>query len=138
MVRIYGWRWPKILGAALLCCLLFAAPSSARIAPPVCPDAALRTPVGKALNLPTPACAGVNGQFAIQLVTMPQHGTIKAGAPNVYTPVSGYRGEDQFQYTITDANGVSNVATVRILVNTPPTCNDGAATVVGNQRRVFY
>jgi hypothetical protein len=127
----------RISGIALLLCLVFVAPSSARAASPVCPDAGLLTPVGKALNLPSPNCTGVSGQFTIQVVNPPQHGTITPGSPNVYTPFGRYRGEDQFRYTITDANGVSNVATVTILVNTPPTCNDGTATVVANQRLVF-
>jgi hypothetical protein len=127
----------RAASVALLLCLLFAAPSSARAASAFCPDAALTTPVGKALTLPAPNCTGVTGQFTIQVANMPLHGTITAGPPNVYTPFGGFWGVDQFQYTITDDNGPSNAATVRILVNTPPTCNDDSATVVANQQLVF-
>jgi hypothetical protein len=128
----------RAAGATVLFCLLFAAPAAARVAPPQCPpETRLWTPANTPLNLPAPNCVDGAPPFALALVSPPQHGAVTGNDPYVYTPSGGFRGEDQFQYTITNANGTSQPATVRILVNTLPTCNDGSATVVANQRLVL-
>ncbi len=123
----------RAIGVALLFLLFLAVPANARTTPPECP---LRTPLftskNTPLNLPAPDCG------TVQVVTLPLHGTMATTNPTLYTPAAGFRGLDEFQYTLTTASGTSDPATVEILVNTPPTCDDGTASVVGNQRRVFY
>ncbi len=64
--------------------------------------------------------------FTVTSNTDPGNGTVTV-APNgdiVYTPNSGYTGPDSFTYTITDANGATDMATVYITV----TANNGNTT----------
>ncbi|SJZ64880.1 Ig-like domain-containing protein, partial [Sediminibacterium ginsengisoli] len=67
----------------------------------------------------------------VTVVTPPAHGTFTidpATGKVVYTPNPGYFGPDSFTYTVVDANGaISNVATVNIYVNKPPTATNDAA-----------
>lgn len=76
---------------------------------------------------------------SVAVVTSPVHGSLQpsniAGAL-IYTPASGYLGDDQFTYTIQDNAGIiSNLATVHITVhpeNTPPVAvNDGSSAASG-------
>jgi len=66
-------------------------------------------------------------------VTQPSHGTTTYNIDYVYyTPNTNYNGPDQFNYTITDNNGGTDIATVYITVggvNDPPNANDDTATV---------
>ena len=58
-------------------------------------------------------------------------GTLDAGT---YTPDNGFHGRDEFTYRVTDSgNEVSQPATVRILVDTAPTCADGSVSTQVNQ-----
>lgn len=74
--------------------------------------------------------------LTITSVTSPGHGTavIIGSVPNQmirYTPDPSYHGWDTFQYTLTDANGLTASATVDVLVVNvldPPTAEDDAAT----------
>jgi len=51
------------------------------------------------------------------IVDPPSHGTaVAAGDHAEYTPESGYSGPDSFTYTATDGTGVSNIATVSVVV----------------------
>ena len=70
--------------------------------------------------------------FSISGNTNPAHGTVSALANGfVYTPNSGYVGNDSFTYTICDNDGCST-ATVNISVNcasqNPPIAGDDSAT----------
>lgn len=66
----------------------------------------------------------------------PIHGTVTV-APDgtvTYTPDPGFVGEDSFTYTARDlAGNTSNVATVTIRVNAPPTAEDDTASGVQNE-----
>jgi hypothetical protein len=122
---------------ALSCCLLMVAPASASAIPPQCEDSAWLTPVGEPLNLPAPQCTGLNNQVALEIVPggEPLHGTIHSG---VYVPATGYHGEDQVRYTVTDAvNGKSNEFKIDLLVDTPPECTDMSVTVAANHPLVL-
>ncbi|MCY1003238.1 Ig-like domain-containing protein [Myxococcus sp. MISCRS1] len=51
----------------------------------------------------------------------PAHGAVTGTPPDVtYTPGSGFLGEDRFQFTATDAQGMSSTATVRVKVLRAP------------------
>ncbi|MBZ4398246.1 Ig-like domain-containing protein [Myxococcus sp. AS-1-15] len=51
----------------------------------------------------------------------PAHGAVTGTPPDVtYTPESGFRGEDRFQFTATDAQGMASTATVRVKVLRAP------------------
>ncbi|MBN9295973.1 MAG: tandem-95 repeat protein [Filimonas sp.] len=69
----------------------------------------------------------------VVIVKQPDHGTLTIDPVTgkvTYTPNPNYYGTDNFTYTVKDANGaISNVATVNIVVNKPPTAvNDAAVT----------
>ncbi|PWV56983.1 Ig-like domain-containing protein [Chitinophaga sp. S165] len=56
---------------------------------------------------------------SVEIIAQPSHGTVtvKEDGTVVYTPATGYSGEDVFTYRVADANGVfSNVATVSITI----------------------
>jgi hypothetical protein len=120
--------------------LVLMLPAAAHAVPPQCPGASLVTPVSTPLNLPAPSCTNTTGPgtLVIPLNGGPAHGTITPGSPNIYTPTAGYKGPDQFRYQFNDpVNGLSNEATVTILVDTAPICRSGAATVIANTPLVF-
>ena len=70
---------------------------------------------------------------AITLVTDPPHGAAAINGTSVdYTPDLNYFGPDSFDYTITDNDGETSIATVNVTVNEidiqPLAANDNAAT----------
>jgi VCBS repeat-containing protein len=73
----------------------------------------------------------------VSIVSDPAHGTytVDSGTGAVtYQPNAGYTGMDSFKYTVQDDGSplpaqTSNVATVTIRVNAPPTANDDSFTV---------
>jgi hypothetical protein len=120
--------------------LVLMLPAAAHAVPPQCPGASLVTAVSTPLSLPAPSCTNTTGPGTLVVPPGggPAHGTITPGSPNVYTPTAGYHGRDQFKYQLNDpGNGLSNEATVMILVDTAPTCSDSSATTqVGVPLRV--
>ncbi|MGD0274383.1 MAG: Ig-like domain-containing protein, partial [Gaiellaceae bacterium] len=70
--------------------------------------------------------------------TDPKHGSVdcSGGFFCTYTADDGYAGPDSFDYTISDAGGLSDSATVNITVtvpsNNPPTANNDAASTVAD------
>ncbi len=64
--------------------------------------------------------------LSAQLVDNVDHGTLSFTSIGVfsYTPAAGFTGVDSFQYRVFDTVGTSNVATVTITVDTPPTADD--------------
>ena len=67
----------------------------------------------------------------IQSVTQPAHGSVAKSASNVtYTPDPGFNGVDTFTYAVSDGNGGTATATVRVTiapVNDPPIAQDDSA-----------
>jgi VCBS repeat-containing protein len=56
-----------------------------------------------------------------RVTARPTHGTLSGTAPNLtYTPASGYRGTDSFQYTVSNGVLTSAPGTVLISVTSPP------------------
>ena len=74
------------------------------------------------------------GTISLPSLTSVNNGTLSVddgGTPNdptddtiLYTPNSGFTGNDSFTYTISDANGDTSVATVTVTVNTVYNCTD--------------
>jgi VCBS repeat-containing protein len=62
---------------------------------------------------------GDGGVLAVTSYTQPAHGTLTLDANGgfVYTPAANYNGPDSFTYTIQDADGDTDTATVAITVN---------------------
>lgn len=54
------------------------------------------------------------------MITSPTHGsvTVQSNGDFAYTPSGGYRGDDTFEYQITDVNGNTDTATVTIHIRT--------------------
>ncbi|WP_131655705.1 Ig-like domain-containing protein, partial [Methylocucumis oryzae] len=59
------------------------------------------------------------GSPVITDVTTPSHGTVEINADGTvtYTPNPGYTGNDSFTYTVTSPDGITETATVNIVVN---------------------
>ena len=116
--------------------LAIALPAVAQAAPPVCPDASFTIAPGEVLHFPKPVCNDPeSNQYQVSSVSDPPHGTI-GGTPDAgtYTPDTGFHGRDEFTYGVTDStNETSQPATVRILVDTAPTCADGSVSTQVNQ-----
>ena len=67
------------------------------------------------------------------------HGTVTASGDNlVYTPASGYIGEDSFQYTVRDAGGAQSTATVTVDVQDYKAAETVTGAVAGLQVRYYY
>jgi large repetitive protein len=91
-----------------------------------------------------PAVAGVPTSWASVLgndtgtsitvtsFTQPSHGTVTISPSGVvtYTGTAGFTGPDSFTYTITDSNGLTATATVRLNVSAEA-ANDNVETVAG-------
>jgi Bacterial Ig domain len=88
-----------------------------------------------AFNTATPITAvagGGNGHpLTYSVVTGPAHGTLGAftGAVAIYTPTTGYVGQDSFTFKVTDGTSTSTAATVSITVNQAvPVANNQSVT----------
>ena len=56
--------------------------------------------------------------LVISGTTQPQHGTLSTvGGELIYTPNTGFAGDDSFQYTVTDPGGATSTADVMVSVN---------------------
>lgn len=101
---------------------------------PVAVDDTGTTPVGIPLVVPVAGVLTNDAGTRLTVVgaTVPSHGTVTTNGDGsfTYTPAPGYTGPDQFDYTITDDYGQTDVATVRLTVTplalpggpgTPPT-----------------
>ncbi len=62
----------------------------------------------------------------------PTNGTLSGTAPYlVYTPATGYIGNDSFTFRINDGTANSPIVTVNLIVTTALTCNDLPVTIMG-------
>jgi hypothetical protein len=60
---------------------------------------------------------GGPGPYQIDLVTMPQHGTLTGnGNDKIYMPDKGYRGEDRFSWKVNDGASDSGTVTVKLII----------------------
>ena len=122
---------------------------SAGVPPVAVPDAATVTENGPGqtgfVEIPVFANDAVTAPAAfagLQLLSNPQFGTVAispadpSGQTYRYTPRPGYFGQDAFQYTVVDSNGlVSNSAIVTLTVSYAPLApvaqNDSGSTRIG-------
>ncbi len=84
---------------------------------------------------PNPSNVGTLDPSSVAIVAQPANGTVainpKTGIAT-YTPTTGFVGTDTFKYTVEDTTGAtSNVATVTITVENPPTA--GPISVTTNE-----
>jgi hypothetical protein len=82
-------------------------------------------------NLPP---AAPNAGLVIIGSVQPENGTAvpentPSGVQIRYTPNGAFVGTDTFQYTIDDGTGLTDTATVSVLVNTPPVCTHAVASL---------
>ncbi len=76
---------------------------------------------------------GDGDPLTLAIDAVPENGVVRvAGAQIEYVPSADFTGDDQFQYLVSDGQGGTAVATVRITVNnvnaTPVAGNDSAST----------
>jgi hypothetical protein len=103
---------------------VFGAPA----APPICLPVTVRTTPGVPVQV-QPSCSQA-GTVAVK--TQPTSGTL-SGLPGTYTPSAGFRGVDHLTYTVTNAaDETSEETSINLVVNSLPTCSDGAATTEVN------
>jgi hypothetical protein len=116
---------------------LFAVPVIVQRAPVTSNDAAtcrVDTPCAISVLANDRASPGSSLNASSLHVTVgPAHGTTQVdtttGVVN-YTPVSGFVGQDSFQYAVSDSQGnPSNVSTVSIVVEAVPVANDDTAGI---------
>ena len=108
--------------------------------PPVAVADAYSVPVNGTLTVNAEAGVLANDtdiegdELSAVLVAAPQHGTLDFNADGsfTYTPDADFRGIDTFTYQASDGQDLSSVATVTIVVNTPPVAQDDAYTVDEN------
>ena len=100
---------------------------------PRCPDASLTTRPGVPVALPADPCSHPAGNPNDAVgAPAPAHGQVVDGS---YVPEPGFHGVDELTYQVADrvTGERSNVATVRVLVDTAPVCADLALTVEPGQ-----
>lgn len=107
---------------------------------PVANDDVAATAPGTMVNIAVLANDNDPDEDALQLssISMPAHGSITAH-PNMtvtYQPDVGFAGVDSFTYTVSDDEGGSDAAEVRVTVaaaNLPPLAQDDLVTTTPNQ-----
>jgi large repetitive protein len=77
--------------------------------------------------------------LSVVSITNPLHGTavVNTDGTITYTPEANFNGTDAFEYTLTDGNGASSIATVNLVVNSlndnPLAITDAASVEESNQ-----
>ncbi|WP_033408949.1 Ig-like domain-containing protein [Rudaea cellulosilytica] len=113
-----------------------ATPPPKPVAVPDTYNATINTP----LNVSAPGVLAndtLNGG-TISGHTNPTHGTLVFNADGsfVYTPTTGYTGQDSFNYTLTNAGGSSTALVNIVVLNGPAAEPDSYTTVVGTALNV--
>ena len=92
----------------------------------MCPDLALTTPPDTRIPLPTDPCTHPGGHPNEDAAPpTAEHGHVVSElGTRYYVPDPGFHGVDAIVYQVRDSvtGEVSNVATIRVLVDTAPTC----------------
>ncbi len=130
----------SLLAIGAIAALALTAPAAARANPPQCSGGTVAVTPNQPKTLDFPSCDGAGDNSVVTVVSAPIGGTV-TGDPFVYTPAPGFVGADHFRYTVknTTTGETSAEATVNLVVNTPPTCGDGTATViVGQSLRIAF
>ncbi len=66
------------------------------------------------------------GSLSWEVVDAPVNGSLSGSGPDLtYTPDAGYNGDDSFTFRANDGTNLSNVATISIYVDPPPTAPSG-------------
>jgi len=73
-------------------------------------------PNGSVTSAPAYYDVDAGGTWTAVVVSNAAHGTVTGGANLIYTPNSGFTGEDSFKYLVNDGETNSNVATGRVMV----------------------
>ena len=105
--------------------------------PPTASDLSLSAVSGEALAIQLSGSDPDGDPLTYEIVSGPDHGVLTGQAPDVvYTSESGYQGQDQFAYTVSDGQSTSDQATVGIQVsggnqtNDPPSALDLTVSVL--------
>ena len=105
--------------------------------PPTANDLSVSTPQDTAVAVTLSATDPDGNSLSYVIVSQPSQGSLSGVAPNLlYTPNSGFVGEDSFTFRANDGLSESNLATVRISVlageevNRDPMANDVQVTTL--------
>ncbi len=86
---------------------------------PVAPDQTLRTAPGTPLEIQLSYMDpdGGPGPYQSEIIIHPSYGNLKGmGNDQTYTPVRGYRGQDEFTFKVNDGQDDSEIARILIIV----------------------
>jgi len=88
---------------------------------PVCEDVAVSVQAGKSVEIPFPDCTDADEDtFDVLIVDEPAHGTFDYGN-GVYTPATGFSGNDSMTFVAVDAWGAeSELGVIHITVTSAP------------------
>ena len=89
--------------------------------PPRARDTSPTTPTGTPVTIDVPVSDPNSDMLTVTVTTPPSNGmTTVSGLIIHYTPNTGFTGVDTFEYTVSDGQGGSTTATVRVGVGAPP------------------
>jgi hypothetical protein len=89
--------------------------------PPVATPASVETMQDSAVPIRLFGSDPEGAPLAYQIVSGPAHGVLSSTPPNLlYTPATGFAGDDQFAFTVSDGQLTSAPATVSIAVKVAP------------------
>ena len=93
---------------------------------PSCEDAAVRTPVGTAVQVPLECNDEDGDELTLSIVDGPLKGSLGpiSGDEVTYTPDAGESGADEFTYRASDGTAQSAPATISIIISRAPSCED--------------
>jgi hypothetical protein len=99
-------------------------------APPQCTPATVTTAAGVPVDLAI-NCTGAGPNPTVTITTPPFGGTLPA-LPGTYSPNPGFNGIDFLRYTVTSDGETSEPTTINIVVDAPPTCENGLAETLAD------
>ena len=128
-----------VFGQADICIRLSGLPTTCGVVPtpPVANPDVATTPQNTPVTIPSLTNDNLNGGTnpMLMIISNPSNGSAQVvNGQFVYTPNTGFSGQDVFTYKIVASNGTSNTTTVTVTVP-PPTivniCTNTAANIIG-------
>lgn len=104
--------------------------------PPIANPVSVEVPANETTTIGLSGSDPEGQRIGFSISRMPEHGSVPAfltGPSVAYTPVTGFFGDDYFEYRVTDSDGLSAIARVDVRVTAPVgqlSCEGKPATIV--------